>query len=92
MSGFVLLQGRELLVNYTEPGHMAKVFCVRCGSSLFGGTWPDGPEVSIRLGTLDTDPGVCPSYHSFADEVPAWDRIPDDGLVRYPRRPPRAVA
>lgn len=59
MSGFVLLQGRELLVNYTEPGHMANVFCARCGSSLFGGTWPDGPEVSIRLGTLDTDPGAA---------------------------------
>lgn len=92
MSGFVLLQGSELLVNYTEPGHMAKVFCARCGSSQFGGTWPDGPEVSIRLGTLDTDPGVCPSYHSFADEVPAWDRNPDDGLARHPRAPPRDVA
>ena len=89
---FVLLQGRELLVSYTEPGHMAKVFCGRCGSSLFGGTWPDGPEVSIRLGTLDDDPGIRPSYHSFAEEVPAWDKLADDGLSRYPRRPPHDMA
>jgi hypothetical protein len=91
-SDFVLLRGRELLVSYAEPGHMAKVFCGRCGSSLFGGTWPDGPEVSIRLGTLDDDPGIRPSYHSFADEVPAWDRLADDGLPRYPSRPPPDVA
>ena len=91
-SGFVLLQGHDLLVSYTQPGHMAKVFCRRCGSSLFGGTWPDGPEVSVRLGTLDDDPGVRPSYHSFTDDVPAWDTIPDDGLPRYPRRPPRDAA
>lgn len=66
VSGFALLQGRDLLVNYHEPGHMAKVFCTRCGSSLFGGTWPHGPEVSIRLGTLDDDPEIRPSYHSLA--------------------------
>ena len=27
VSGFALLQGRDLLVNDDEPGHMAKVFC-----------------------------------------------------------------
>ncbi|HET9104908.1 MAG TPA: GFA family protein [Solirubrobacteraceae bacterium] len=92
ISGFTLLQGGDLLVNYAEPGHMAKVFCRRCGSSLFGGRWPDGPEVSIRLGTLDTDAGIAPSYHSFTDGVPAWDTLADDGLPRYPRRPPRDAA
>jgi hypothetical protein len=92
VSGFALLQGRDLLISYTESGHMATVFCSRCGSSLFGGTWPDGPEVSIRLGTLDDDPGMRPSYHSFAEEVPAWDTLADDGLARYPRRAPRDVA
>jgi hypothetical protein len=72
-SAFTLLQGEELLVAYTKPGHMAKVFCRRCGSSLFGGTWPEGPEVSIRLGTLDDDPGIRPGYHSFAADTPPWD-------------------
>jgi len=42
-----------------------KAFCSTCGSSLFGGTWPDGPEVSIRLGTVDGDPGIRPQYHTF---------------------------
>lgn len=91
-SAFTLLQGRELLVSFTEPGHMAKVFCGGCGSSLFGGTWPDGPEISVRLGTLDDDPAIRPSYHSFVQDVPAWDQLADDGLPRYSQRPPRDVS
>jgi hypothetical protein len=71
---------------------MAKVFCKRCGSSLFGGTWPHGPEISIRLGTLDDDPGIRPGYHSFTSEVPPWDSLSEDGLPRYPDRAPEAAA
>jgi hypothetical protein len=88
--GFELLAGDELLRVYRPPGGMAKVFCVTCGSSLFGGTWPEGPEVSIRLGTLDDDPGTAPQYHSFADDAAPWDPLPPDGLPRYPQQVPRA--
>lgn len=86
--GFTLLQGAELIETYRPEGGMAKAFCRVCGSSLFGGSWPVGPEVSIRLGTLDDDPGIRPQYHSFAAEVPPWDRLPDDGLPRYDGPPP----
>jgi hypothetical protein len=89
--GFELLAGQELLRVYQPPDGMVKVFCVSCGSSLFGGTWPEGPEVSIRLGTLDHDPGIAPQYHSFAADAAPWDTLPPDGLPRYPGRPPRAV-
>jgi hypothetical protein len=86
--GFTLVQGAELIETYRPEGGMAKAFCRVCGSSVFGGTWPDGPEVSIRLGTLDDDPGIRPQYHSFAADVPPWDRLPDDGLPRYDGAPP----
>ena len=86
--GFTLLSGAELVETFRPEGGMAKAFCRVCGSSLFGGTWPDGPEVSIRLGTLDDDPGIRPQYHSFAADVPPWDRLPDDGLPRYDGPPP----
>jgi hypothetical protein len=86
--GFTLLQGEELLRVY-DPGGAKKVFCVQCGSSLFGGTWPEGPEVSVRLGTLDDDPGIRPQYHSFAADAPPWLPIPDDGLPRHDGAPPR---
>ena len=67
-----------------EGGTAAKVFCSTCGSSLFGGHWPDGDEVSIRLGSLDGDPKIRPQYHSFVDSRAAWDVLPEDGLPRYP--------
>jgi hypothetical protein len=90
--GFTLLQGAALIETFRPPGGMAKAFCRVCGSSVFGGTWPDGPEVSIRLGTLDDDPGIRPQYHSFAAGVPPWDRLPDDGLPRYDGAPPSTSA
>ena len=81
--GFRLLAGEELIRVYRPSGGMAKAFCSVCGSSLFGGTWPEGPEVSIRLGALDADPGIRPQYHSHTASAAPWDRIPDDGLPRY---------
>jgi hypothetical protein len=88
--GFRLLSGDNLIRTYRPPGGMTKAFCSVCGSSLFGGTWPDGPEVSIRFGTLDGDPGVRPQYHSQTDSAAPWDELPDDGLPRYPGPAPAA--
>ena len=88
--GFRLLQGADLVRVYRPPdGGAVKAFCSECGSSLFGGTWPDGPEVSVRLGALDDDPGIRPQYHSFVDSRAPWDVVPDDGLPRYGEAPSR---
>jgi hypothetical protein len=81
--GFRLLQGGELVRVYRPDGGMAKAFCSVCGSSLFGGTWPDGPEVSIRLGALDGDPQIRPQYHSHTASAAPWETLPEDGLPRY---------
>jgi hypothetical protein len=82
---FRLLAGEELLRVYTPADRAAlKVFCSVCGSSLFGGHWPDGDEVSVRLGALDGDPEIRPQYHSFVDSRAPWDVLPEDGLPRYP--------
>lgn len=85
---FQLLTGEEMLRVYRpEPGAAAKVFCARCGSSLFGGSWPEGPEVSIRLGGLDGDPGIRPQYHTFVESRAPWDEITDD-LPQFPENIP----
>lgn len=90
--GFRLVAGEELLrVFRPEGGGMAKVFCGACGSSLFGGNWPGGDEVSVRLGTLDGDPGIAPQYHSFVASRAPWEALPEDGLPRYDDRAPRTV-
>ncbi len=80
---FRLVQGKDLLRNYHSAGHAAKVFCTVCGSSLFGGTWPEGPEVSIRFGTLDGDPGIRPQCHTYVDARAPWDEI-TDSLPQHP--------
>jgi len=46
----------------------------------------DGPEASIRLGSLDRDPGIRPQYHSFVDSKAPWDAIHEDGLPRFSGR------
>jgi hypothetical protein len=89
--GFELVSGSELLTVYAPPDDgMVKVFCRVCGSSLFGGTWPHGPEVSIRLGSLDRDPGIRPQFHSFTASPVPWETLRDDGLPRYEARYPTA--
>ena len=79
---FRLLAGEDLIRVYRPDGGAVKAFCSVCGSSLFGGTWPEG-EVSIRLGSLDDDPGVRPQYHSFVGWRVPWEELPDDGLPRF---------
>lgn len=86
--GFELLSGAERLTVFRPPGGgMAKVFCDVCGSSLFGGSWPDGSEVSVRLGGLDDPPSVGPQFHSFDADRAAWEPTCDDGLPRFPGPP-----
>jgi hypothetical protein len=87
---FHLIEGAELIRVYRPGGGAAKAFCSVCGSSLFGGTWPEGPEVSVRLGALDDDPGIRPQYRSFTADQVAWEELPDDGLPRYPQAKPHA--
>src|SRR5205807_10288728 len=59
-------------------GGAVKAFCGVCGSSLFGGTWPEGPEVSIRFGALDTAPALRPQYRSFVADAAVRAELPDD--------------
>jgi hypothetical protein len=85
---FRLIRGAELLRSFRPEGGKAKAFCSVCGSSLLGGDWPDGEEVSIRFGALDGDPGIRPEYHTFVDSAAPWDVLPDDGLPRFPGAKP----
>ena len=86
---FRLLQGGELIRVYRPPeGVAVKAFCSVCGSSLFGHQWPEGDEISVRLGVLDDSRVIAPSYHSWVASKAAWDTLPDDGLAHYPQGPP----
>jgi len=86
---FRLLQGEDKIKVWSPvDGGAVKAFCSDCGSSLFGYRWPDGPEISIRLGTLDGDPQIKPEYRSHVDSALPWVDLPEDGLERYPGNAP----
>src|SRR5204862_2789306 len=70
---FRLLQGKELIKVYGKGEGAVKAFCVNCGSSLFGGDWPDGPQVSNRMGMLDNYYGVLIQFHTIVNCHATWD-------------------
>jgi len=88
---FRLVAGEELISVYTPEGGAVKAFCTVCGSSLFGGQWPEGDEVTFRLGSVDGDPGIRPQFHTFVGSRAVWDEITDD-LPQYEGYKPAANA
>ena len=81
-----IVAGEELVRTWEPPDGAPKVFCSVCGSALWSRS-PDNPDLlSVRLGTLDEDPGIRPSYRQFVTYAASWEPIPDDGLPRHPER------
>lgn len=88
---FTLLSGEPLIRVFGEGQGAVKAFCSACGSSLFGGKWPHGKEISIRMGAFDDDPGIRPQFHTYVDSRAPWDRICDD-LPQYKEAWPGSAA
>lgn len=84
---FRITRGQDHLKCWKPDGGAEKWFCAECGSSIYGRLQRDGEDdrFVIRMGTLDTDPGVRPDAHLFCDSAPAWAPVPDDGLPRFAR-------
>jgi hypothetical protein len=79
------VSGEDEIRAWSPEGGWEKGFCGRCGSALFSRE-PGGPVGSVRLGTLDADPGVPLEYHQFVAYAASWEPLPDDGLPRYAER------
>src|SRR5579859_6936468 len=58
--GFRLLSGEELLRSFQPSGGRPKAFCTVCGSALFSGDLASADLIAVRLGTLDSEPGIQP--------------------------------
>jgi len=79
----LVTSGEELITCWTPPDGFAKCFCSACGGALWSRD-PERPEVlSVRLGTVDGDPGIRPAYRQYVAYAAPWEPIPDDGLPRY---------
>ena len=49
-------------------------------------TGGDDPQIGVRLGAFDEDPGIRPVAHQFVAYAAAWEQIPEDGLPRFPEQ------
>ncbi|HTR33376.1 MAG TPA: GFA family protein [Gaiellaceae bacterium] len=81
-----IVAGAELVREWRHPdGGAVKCFCGTCGGALWS-RHPETGETSVRLGTIDGDPGIRPSYHQFVDYAATWEAVADDDVVRFPER------
>ena len=79
---FRIVQGEDRLRAWDPPDDgAAKYFCGDCGSALFSRS---PRSVGIRLGAIDGDPGIRPTYRQYVAYAAAWEPIPDDGLPCHP--------
>ncbi len=87
---FRILQGADELAKWNAGDGFDKWFCSVCGSHTHASS-PEKPElVSVRLGTLDQDPGARPMARHFTDFAAAWEPVGDDGLIHHPGALPGA--
>ena len=81
---FRLVAGEEHVRAWAPEGGYEKAFCGLCGSALFSRAPESAEPGGVRLGSLDSDPGVRPQWHQFVAYAAPWEPLPDDGLPRYP--------
>ena len=81
-----LVAGEELVKDYRPPDGFIKSFCSECGGALWSRSSDDPDVIAVRLGTIDGDPGIRPSYRHHVAYAAVWEPIPDDGLPRFPER------
>jgi hypothetical protein len=82
-----VVQGADLVREWVPPDEgWPKCFCSACGSALWSRSRDDPSVFSVRLGTVDGDPGIRPGYRQFVAYAARWEPIPDDGLPRHDER------
>jgi hypothetical protein len=84
-AAFRIVQGEDRIRSWDPPDGAAKCFCADCGSALFSRS---PSSLGVRLGAVDGDPGIRPSYRQYVAYAAPWEPIPDDGLPRHPEARP----
>ncbi len=78
-ASFRFVAGEELLKEWESSPGKRRCFCGRCGSPILKRNDARPETLRLRLGTLDTDPGVKPSKHIYVRSKAPWVEI-NDGL------------
>jgi hypothetical protein len=74
---FALLSGRELLSSFESSPDKRRFFCSACGSPLYSQAEKTRNIVSVRCGTLDTDPPLRPAVPVYVGSKAPWFEICD---------------
>jgi len=82
---FRLLAGAELLKGYASSPGKQRVFCGNCGSPIYSKAAAKPGVLRLRMGTLDTPPGIKPQAHIYTASKAAWYDILD-GLPQHAER------
>jgi len=85
---FRLVEGAELVSSWRPADGWEKFFCRECGSHVYTTDPADPQKLSVRMGTLDCDPGIRPIVHQFTAYAAAWDPLLADELPKFPERLP----
>ena len=63
--------GEEAIGAFESTPGKLRHFCTRCGTQLIA-EWVAQPQVILRLGSLDDDPGERPSMHIWTSHEQPW--------------------
>src|ERR1700722_12358791 len=75
---------------YASSEMLDRVFCMTCGTRLFG--WRKHPAVAgVALAAFDDRDAFVPAEHIWVTEKMDWVKI-DDGLPQHPRAAPSLLA
>ena len=77
-----MTRGEELVRCWLPEVGLPKCFCLVCGGALWSRE-DDEDSVWVRLGGIDGDPGIRPSYRHDVAHAAVWEPIPDDGIPHY---------
>lgn len=76
----VITVGARLLKAFQSSPGENRYFCLECGSPIYSKARAREDVVSIRCGTLNSDPGIRPTEHIYTASKAPWldigDRLP----------------
>jgi hypothetical protein len=74
---FRFVAGKELLKEWESSQGYFRQFCGKCGSPILKRKTKDPENLRVRVGTLDTDPGIKLSKHIHVASKAPWIEITD---------------
>jgi hypothetical protein len=76
-AAFRFTSGGDLLKEWESSPGKRRCFCGQCGSPILKRTDANPETIRLRLGCLDSDPGVKPSKHIYVGSKAPWVEIID---------------